>query len=1105
MKKNIRGQLIMASQGILYGFIFQLFFCTVLLANTGNAQRKNIEKIRIAISVESVPLEKVFKNIEKQTGLAFTYNTGNVDVKQKVDLNAQNKSVYNLLVDLSKDTGLRFIQINDNIHVKAYQAGINQEVSIEETVPVDISGKVVDETGQPLPGVTIVIEGTTKGTVTDLEGSFEISGEEGEVLIFSFIGFKEERFNILNQTTVNITMVEDEKSLDEVVVVGYGTQKKRDITGAVSNISESVIQEMPVGRIDKALIGRIPGLDIVSAGNNPGDGTQIRIRGNKSFSASNNPLLILDGIPFYGNISDINPYDIKSIDVLKDASSTSIYGSQGANGVIIITTKRGELGKARFSLESFAGFSTRYGNVPYGNGQQYADRGREAFRATGIYPLDGIDDGLDQQIFFAEEYKSINEGKSVNYQDQLLQTGYRQKHQLSVMGGTESVKYNIAGNVYDEEGILPGRNFKRYSVRSNVDIVLSPKFTFGSSILLSYNEINRKSSDEALSQAQRGSPLGIPYEEDGTPRYLPTPDGQLVLPMADYEFDSYKYDDKRWSAYISTYGLYKITDYLTYRINLGGDINLNTVKESAGSLSIVRREGTPIANIDNFVQSRKVYESILTFDKNINNNHQITLTGVHAIQTSREEISGIGVSDLPYEVSGYDNVGSASVINGVGSDLKEWALLSYVGRLFYGYKDKYLLTTSIRADGASVFGPNNKWGYFPSVALAWRLSDESFMKNVLWLTDLKIRASYGVTGNQAISPYQTQGGLSRSTYAWNESAAFGYRQSDLANKDLKWESTSSRNLGIDFAIINARINGSLELYFTSTYDLLLNRQLPITSGYSQVIQNIGKTANRGVELSLSSVNIDSKLFKWTTDFSFFKNKEEIIELYNGEVDDLGNRWFIGQPIHVYYDFKKIGIWQTDELDEALQYSRKPGQIKIQDINKDGKYTDDDRVILGNRIPKWIGSITNRITYRNFDFSAMVYSRWGSTLTSPQFNPQSQKRYNALVFDYWTPSNPTNAYPQPDQNYEHALNGSSLTYRDGTFIRLSQLSLGYLLPLNILENTYLSSMKIYLTGENLWYWTKSEAREFNIEPEINTDLNNLFPAQRTLILGASISF
>jgi TonB-linked SusC/RagA family outer membrane protein len=1075
------------------------------LANTGNAQRKNIEKVKISMNLQEKPLAQFFKEVESKTDFKFTYMDNIIDLKQAVTVEENNTSLYDVLVAVSMQTQLNFVQVNENIHVKPVTGTKRNPVEVAQQQEVTVSGKVIDDTGEPLPGATITVLGTMTGTITDIDGNYSITVPDGSVLVFSFIGYESMRALVDNRSQINITLKTDMSSLDEVVVVGYGVQDKRDITGAVSSVSADIIQEMPVGRIDKALIGRIPGLDIVSAGNNPGDGTQIRIRGNKSFSASNNPLIILDGMPFYGNIADINPYDVKSIDVLKDASSTSIYGSQGANGVIIITTQRGVTGKARFSLESFGGFSQRYGNVPYGNGDQYANRGREAFRAVGIYPQDGIDDALDEQIFFPEEYKSIQDGNSVNYQDQLLQAGYRQKHQLSVMGGAETVKYNISGSIYDEEGLLPGRKFDRYTIRSNLDINLSPKLTFGTSILLSYNEINRESSDDALSQAQRGSPLGIPYEEDGTPRYLPTPDGRLVLPVADYEFNSYKFDDKRWAAYISTYGSYQIMKNLSYRINLGGDININTIKESAGSLSILRREGTPIANINNSTQSRKIYESIFTYDKSFADNHKVTITGVHSIQSSREEISRVNVSDLPYELSGYDNVGSASVINQVASNLKETALVSYVGRLFYSYKNKYLLTTSIRADGASVFGPNNKWGYFPSLALAWRLTDESFMKNVSWLTDLKIRASYGITGNQAINPYQTQGGLTRSTYAWNESSAFGYNQSDLANKDLKWESTSSRNLGVDFSIINGRINGSFEWYSTNTFDLLMNRQLPITSGYNQVIQNIGKTANRGVEFNTSSVNIDNRNFRWSTDFTFFRNNEEIVQLFNGKVDDLGNQWFIGQPIHVYYDFNKIGIWQTSEKDEALQYFRKPGQIKIQDVNDDGKYTDDDRVILGNRVPKWIGSITNRFTYKNFDFSFMLYGRWGSTIQASQFNPHSQKRYNVLSFDYWTPDNPTNSYPQPDQNFENALNGSSLTYRDGSFIRLSQLSFGYSLPPAILEKISFNTMKIYFTGENLWYWTKSEAREFNIEPEINTNLNTLFPAQRTLIMGLSISF
>lgn len=960
----------------------------------------------------------------------------------------------------------------------------------------------------PIPGVTVVVKGTTVGTVTDIDGNYSLSiPVDARTLVYSYIGMKSEEITIGNQTNIDVQLYPDVVGLDEVVVIGYGTQQRRDITGSVSSMSQEDITAMPISRLDAALQGSVPGLDVVASGHNPGDGSQILLRGRRSFAASNAPLLILDGIPYYGDIKDINPYDIASIDVLKDASSTAIYGSRGANGVIIITTKRGGISKPKFTLDSYAGPITMYGRIPYGDGDDYAERGREAYRAAGDYPDDGqIHPDLDEQFFQAEEWENMQNGTWVDYQDMLFQTGYKQKHQLSVDGGTAAVKYNFTGNMYDEEGILPGRTFERYSLRSNLDVALSPKLNVGTSILLSYSLRHRDSNDGSMGQAYTNSPLGKPFEDDGTPRFHPVADGTRMLPVADYEFDSYRWDEKRWAGNVALFAEYQIMDGLKYRLNLGADVNVRSTKESAGYYSISRNKGTPAAANDHSIYSRKTYESILTYDKLFGDDHHLTVTAVHGIQTSHGESSTIDVSDLPYEKARYHNLGAASVINGVGSNLSEWALLSYVGRVFYGFKGKYLFTGSVRADGASQFSPDHKWGYFPSAAFAWRISDESFMEGSSdWLSNLKLRLSYGVTGNQAIDPYQTQGGTSRTTYAWDESAAFGYRNSMLANKNLKWESTAVTNIGLDFAFLNGKINGNIEAYNTNTYDLLMERQLPINTGYTSIIENIGETRNRGIELGLNVVQLDKNDFQWTGDYSFYLNREEIVELYAGTEDDIGNRWFIGYPIHVYFDKKKIGVWQLDEAAEAATYDRVPGDVKLLDVDGSGGYNDADRMILGDREPDFVLQTTQRISWKNWDFSAIGYLRWGNMIQVNAFNPHSQKRYNQLVFDYWTPTNPTNSYPRPNENREGTLDGGTLRYRDGSFFKLRQLSAAYNIPKNLLDKTFLKEAKVYLTAENPWYWTKSEMDDMNIDPEDNNDIGTVYPALRTFILGINVSF
>lgn len=958
--------------------------------------------------------------------------------------------------------------------------------------------------GETIPGVNIIIKGTSIGTITDVYGTYEIDVPEDAVLIFSSIGYATLEVSVNRRALIDIILEEDMQNLDEVIVIGYGTQKSKDITGAVSSVSDKDFADLPVQGLDQALAGLIPGLDVVSTGTQPGFNSQIRLRGNRSFTASNDPLIILNGAPFYGSINDINPYDIQSIDVLKDASSTAIYGSRGANGVIIITTKSGDIGPARFVVESYAGAQFHYGRLPYMNGSQYAERGREALRQAGNYTDPGTNPDLDQKFFDPTEYGNIMAGNSFDYPEALLKNGFQQKHQLSILGGSESISYNISGNLFNEDGLLPGRKFNRYSVSTKLDVKFSPRVSAGTSILLSHNKMEAKADDGILAAAIQTSPLGTPYAEDGSPRYLPTGDGFSPHPLADYEWDAFRWDNKRWAAYATAFVDVKILPELTYRINLGTDIKLHNIKSSQGQYSYGRRGGPPVAAISHALGNQNLYESILTFDKTFRDVHQLTITGIHGFQNSNEETAGINVSQLPYEPSRYHNVGTAQTINSVASDLREWNLLSYATRIFYGYRSKYLMTLSFRADGASQFSPNHKWGYFPSLALAWNLSEENFLKNSELLSNLKVRLSYGVSGNQGISPYQTQGSLSRSIYAWDETPAYGYRSSTLANPDLKWESTETYNLGIDFGFLSGKIQGSMEIYNTNTYDLIMLRLLPINTGFNEVLENVGSTNNKGFELGLSSINIDNPSLRWESGLTFYLNREKIVELFNGKEDDIGNQWFIGHPIHVYYDFNKIGIWQSSELAEAAEFNRVPGQIKVEDVDGNRAVNDADRIIVGTRQPKFVFNLTNRVSYEQWDLSASVYGRWGNTTYVGHFNPASGKRYNHLNLDYWTPNNPTNAHPRPDDNVQGSLQGSSQAYRDGSFIRLRQLSLGYTFDPAMLNKSFLKNVRIYVTGENLFYWTKSEMREFNMEPEWAGNAG-IMPAVRTIVGGINISF
>lgn len=969
-----------------------------------------------------------------------------------------------------------------------------------------VKGTVNDVMG-PVIGASVVEKGNpTNGTITDIDGNFSLSVKPNTTLIVSYIGYKSQEVLVVAGKPLIIKLIEDNEILEEVVVVGYGSQKKKDLTGSVASVSDEQFKDLATGDVGQVLVGRIPGLDIIGNNVEPGGSSQIRLRGNRSFVASNDPLIILDGMIFNGSMNDINPYDIETIDVLKDASSTAIYGSRGSNGVIIITTKRGKLGKPQVMLDSYVGVQSAYGTVPVLNAEEYVEFMREAFRAKGQYP-DTPNDEADHGILGDLMFNNYKAGQSVDWQDMVLRDAFQQKHQLTIMGGSEAVRYNVTASAYTQQGIVKSTDFERFTIRPSIEVNFSKKLKAGLNTLLSYNVRKSKiNASLALEDAMFNSPLGSPVEEDGTPRFDPANNGYRKHPLSDLLFDSHRWEAKRWAAYISSYAEYHILPELTYRLNLGVDANIGTTKQASGDKSLERRGSLSNAYIDDAQYMRTNYESILTYDKTFNDIHHLTVTAIQGWQTSYMEKERIELQDLPYVPARWHNIATAGTVTAQSSDMQKSALLSFAGRVFYGLYDKYLLTLSMRADGASQFSPGHKWGYFPSAALAWRMSEEAFLKDVNWLSNLKLRLSYGVSGNQAISPYQTQGSLTNTIYSFGAStAALGLRPGELANKNLKWESTTVYNLGLDFGFFNGRINGNIEIYKSKTTDLLMKRKLPSTTGFAEVLENVGATQNKGIEWALHTQNIQNKNFQWNSDLTFYLNREEIVELYNGKVDDVGNKWFIGEPIDVYFDYKKIGIWQLGEEEQAKKYGQAPGEIKLQDTNDNGQYDDGDRVILGTKQPDFVLTFGNTFKYKNWDLYADLYTRWGNRAHVGFYNTTSSGYTNRPSGDYWSPTNPTNDLPRPNAQWQYWPFGWTLCDTDGSFIRLRQLTLGYTFSRKLLGKMHLSKLRLYMSGQNLWYWTKSDKiRNMNLEPDTYGEIGRM-PSSRTFIFGLNVTF
>ncbi len=986
---------------------------------------------------------------------------------------------------------------------------------------INVNGRISDSKNEPLVGATVLVKGTDSGTVTDVDGNYNITvANANAVLQISYTGFltKEEAVN--GRSTINMTLSEDAELLDEVVVTGYGVQKKRVVTGAISTLDNEKISSIPVASGVQAMQGQVAGVDIVQTGGRPGANPTIRIRGRRSITASNDPLFVIDGIPQTSGtnaINDINPQDIQSMEILKDAAATAIYGSRGANGVIIITTKRGSVGKSIVSYDGYYGVTQPLRTVDMMNGEQFANLKRESRRTAwnGTIPTD------DRVFTDPIEPISLANGTSTDYQDLIYNDGWQTNHQVSLRGGNDKTQFNIALGYFDEQGNISNMDFRRLTGRINLDHKINDIFRAGVSFLAT-NSVQNFGSNATIGEALANNPLGVPYDENGNIRLLPTNDGIRTNPLSELLPNNVVDERKINRIFVPFYVEANIAKGLKYTVNFGPDVRLFRRGEFIGRNTNRNRGGIANASIRNEEESGYTLENIVNYNKTFGTKHNFSATGLQSIQSFRFERHVTEVANLPYESQLFYNIGTAQVKGNLDSRLEEWTLASFMGRVNYDFDSKYLFQATLRADGSSRLSEGNKWAYFPGVSVGWRILEEPFMQNVSFFDELKIRASYGAVGNTSINPYQTAGALTRTVYAWGETPAFGFGLNQIPNPDLGWEISSTVNFGVDFSILNGRFNGAVEVYRTNTTDLLLARNLPFTSGYNSVLQNIGATQSDGIEFSLgANILSNPNGLQWSIDFNISSYNEKIKELAlkdeNGNsIDDIGNRWFIGQPIRVFFDYEKIGIYQANEVELARSAENKvPGEIKLKDQDGDGIITTDDRIILGTDIPDFLGGITNRFSYKGFDLSFFFFFRQGGMIgssfhTSGSFNGLFG-RYNNLNVDYWTPDNPTNEFPRPNQNQEFPRNGSTLGYFDGSFIKLRNASFSYTLPTAVAEKLKMSRLKLYVSGQNLF--VASPYKTFDPEVDVtNTqglpfagDGDAIVPATKIILFGINAQF
>ncbi|MGE9312587.1 SusC/RagA family TonB-linked outer membrane protein [Niabella sp. CJ426] len=1111
---------------IKYLLVMKLAIFIILLTSTQAIAIKTFSQEKISLKQANISILAVLTGIESRYDYRFVYSDSVALSRQKIDVFARNASIDEVMQQILKTTSFSYKKMNKGLIVIT---GDSHDIVAE----LPLKGIVVDQNGQPVAGANVIEKGTVNGTVTSDDGSFQIDVKDQQsVLIISVVGFKTKEIAV-TAIGSGILLEKEEGKLDEVVVVGYGTQRKSDVTGSITSINEKSLREVPAANLSQALQGRGAGIDIQKGGGNskPGASPVIRIRGVRSISADNGPLFVVDGIPFNGNINDLNPDDIVSLEVLKDASATAIYGSRGANGVILVTSRRGRNGEPVVSYAGYTGYVKNLGKIEVMDGAEFALLKKWAayngnFLSNGSRKYTGIDDPaiIADGVFAPQEIESINMGRSTDWQDLIYKTGINTDHQLSVSGGSAKTQYALSTGYHNETGIYPGQSFERFSVRLNLDQQLGKWVKVGLSSLNNYS-ITKGENANPMGQVLRASPLATPYDENGKLwGFVPGSANQVWNPLGDFVDGAKIENRKRTGTFTTLYMDINLAKGLKYRFNAGAEIRSDIYGNYYASATSNNLGGLSTSRNRTEFSTNYTLENILTYNKTFAEKHRIDFTGLFSMQESQGQTSQFDNNDIVADPLWYYNPAFGANLRGVGSYAK-WNIVSVMGRANYAYKNKYLATLTVRSDGSSRLAPGNQFQAFPSGVLAWNMAQEDFIRRTGIFSNLKLRVSYGKVGNTAIDPYQTLGALSGAVYNFGDQMTTGVYLSDVPNPNLTWEYTASTNLGLDFGLFNNRVSGSIELYKQATSSLLLPQSLPPTSGIpNAIVTNVGKTENKGIEIQLATVNLagDGRdKVSWTSDINFFLNRGKITQLQEGVTMDITNSRFVGYPIGTIFDYKKIGIWQNTSTDSALAKSlglslsgtgSVIGNIKVEDVNGDNKINASDRIILGSSQPKWSAGFTNRLAYKGFDLTVVAFGRFGSTITSRMHNSgfanTFQGNYNNLSVNYWTPTNGENFWPKPNAASTNTPNNSTLGYFDGTFVKIRSLSLGYNLPASFLN---LRSARVYVTANDAFIlFSKYRNVYKGIDPEaINAgnnrgEINVDTPATYSILFGLNIT-
>ena len=975
-------------------------------------------------------------------------------------------------------------------------AEANETIQSVQQAARKVTGVVSDSQG-PLIGATVKEKGTANGTATDLNGNFVLNVKSGATLVVTYVGYvtKEVKVPANAGSKIFITLEEEQgRNLNEVVVIGYGTQRREAVTGSVANMQGDKLNQVAASNAAYALQGRVAGVLMTQTSSQPGAEMQIRIRGQRSLTASNDPLIVLDGIPFMGNLSDINPADIKSMDILKDASATAIYGSRGANGVIMITTTKGTQGTpAKVSYNAYVGVKKLFHRYPMMSGPQLAQLRKDAGLFTNS--LEESDD------------------TDTDWQDLFFRTGIQTSHDIGVSGGTQGGSYSFGAGYYHDEAVIPTQQFDRYSVRGNFDQKVGEYFRFG---LTTNNGFRiNKGNQIGVYNALSMSPLASPYDENGNLKRIVTmPNDQtfvMTKEVVESLEDTWLSESKTLSSYNTLFAEVQCpwVKGLSYRINIG----LNYRHTKGGSFT-----GTGINNTDpNYINSASVdeqnttnwaIENLITYDRIFNEKHHINVVGMYSAEQTTYEKTSVAAKGIPAEYFHYYNLGTASseiTVNPDNWNYWQSGLMSWMGRVMYTYDNKYMLSATLRADASSRLAKGHQWHTYPAVSAGWNISRESFMEDLKWIDNLKLRVGYGEASNQSINPYSTLGRLSQRRYNFGTTFDTGCYVSALPNPELGWEYSRTWNFGVDFSLFGGRLSGSMEYYVQNTRDLLLDVSMPSTSGVGSYTANVGKTQNKGFEMSLNGIILDNKNgWNWEAGLNFYFNRNKLVELASGAERDEANRWFVGHPIDVIYDYNKVGLWQEgDPYLDILEPGGNVGMIKVEytgDYNADGTPTrqigPDDRQIQSME-PDLMGGFNTTVGYKGFDLTVIGSFQIGGTLISTlhssygYLNMLTGRRGNIDV-DYWTPENTDAKYPKPGgvMSSDNPKYGSTLGYFDAGYLKIRTITLGYNFDrIKAVRDFGISKLRAYVSVQNPFVLFSPFNNECGLDPETNTYSNN----------------